>query len=991
VFLSELNIVGFKSFAKKTHIVFKPGITAIVGPNGCGKSNIVDAIRWVMGEQRSGVLRSERMENVIFNGSASAKPVGMAEASIKIENTKNILPVEYSEVVVTRRLFRSGESQYFINGQQCRLKDIADLFMDTGLGPSTYSVIELPQVERILNGKEDERRKIFEEAAGITKYKLRRKATFRKLEATEKDLIRVEDIMSEVEKSVRSLQRQVSKAKRYQNYSTELKDLEIKLATFEYTRILDELEPLETRLELVRDERETASTILAQRDAEYEAARAKLLELEKSLAEEQRVLNDIDKEIQKFEERILVNKERIRALEEARVRYEEEKKNFKQKSVELDEQLKETQSRKEDAEKELSEIQKKFDAIKQKYEKTRDEYEQKRSELRDVESQIMRLTEEISRKENEGERLKVTGENLSKRLEELKAEDDREKERLEKLKQDVLAAQAKEQNLESEIDAKTNQLDAKQKIEENARRALQSLQRANMQDQNRIEVLENQAELLKRLIENYEDYPSGVKFLATTTTDSFKSLGPLANLLLVQQHYRAAISAALGESATFLVVEDTQSALTGIGILQQEKRGVVSFLPLQNIAKLEPKHPQIQDLGVVGWADELVRCDEKYRPIVNLLLGSFLVVQDIQTAYRLFPIAIENRTHLVTLSGEVFRYWGLVRGGSSSKHEAEFVGRQEQLEMIEKEIEQVQQTIEERQARIIEREQEALTAKQEYESIAKEIKALENELSDLRVQLGRLSFEQQSLLENRQKRDQERQRLLDEINNLDQNIKVQSFGTEDLHLKREVLTQKAEQIRGELEDLEKQVDAVNEEVQTLNAELARKQSEFGALERESNSIETQLAEVENLIQTRNEEMQRATEEITELTAVNETYNNQINGLKEKREKSQKKLDALTEEQYEANTKIDEQERLIRAARSKSEELSESVHQVEMRASELRMTLENLQQRIFEEFQYKLERQPIEEEFNFDEAREHIEVLRKKLRDMGPVNLLALKE
>ena len=231
--LSELNIVGFKSFAKKINVLLNPGITAIVGPNGCGKSNIVDSIRWVMGEQRSGVLRSERMENVIFAGSASAKPVGMAEVSLRIQNTKNILPVEYSEVVVTRRLFRSGESQYFINGNQCRLKDITSLFMDTGMGAQTYSVIELPQVEKLLNGKPEERRVIFEEAAGITKYKLRRKATFRKLEATEKDLIRVEDIMSEVEKSVRSLKRQVNKAQRYQKVSTELKDLEIKLATQE--------------------------------------------------------------------------------------------------------------------------------------------------------------------------------------------------------------------------------------------------------------------------------------------------------------------------------------------------------------------------------------------------------------------------------------------------------------------------------------------------------------------------------------------------------------------------------------------------------------------------------------------------------------------------------------------------------------------------------------------------------------------------------------
>jgi len=198
VYLESLKINGFKSFAKRTNFLFNDGITSIVGPNGCGKSNIVDALRWVLGEQKAGIIRSERMENVIFNGTKAAKPLGMAEVSLTIQNTKNILPIEYSEVVITRRLFRSSESQYLLNNSPCRLKDIQDLFMDTGMGPDAYSIIELSMVETILNGKPEERRRIFEEAAGVTKYKQRRKAAFRKLEATAADVLRLNDIISEV-------------------------------------------------------------------------------------------------------------------------------------------------------------------------------------------------------------------------------------------------------------------------------------------------------------------------------------------------------------------------------------------------------------------------------------------------------------------------------------------------------------------------------------------------------------------------------------------------------------------------------------------------------------------------------------------------------------------------------------------------------------------------------------------------------------------------
>ena len=234
MYLSKLEILGFKSFAQRTNVNFNSGITSIVGPNGCGKTNIVDAIRWCLGEQRSGALRSDKMENVIFNGTTSKKPMGMAEVSLTIENTKGILPTEFSEVTITRRIFRSGESEYLLNKNLCRLKDITNLFMDTGIGANAYSVIELKMVETILSNKADERRTMFEEAAGVNKYKLRRRLALKKLEEVKADLVRVNDIVIEVEKKVNSLERQAKKADKYNRISSELKELEIDLAEREY-------------------------------------------------------------------------------------------------------------------------------------------------------------------------------------------------------------------------------------------------------------------------------------------------------------------------------------------------------------------------------------------------------------------------------------------------------------------------------------------------------------------------------------------------------------------------------------------------------------------------------------------------------------------------------------------------------------------------------------------------------------------------------------
>ena len=233
MYLSNLEIFGFKSFANKTVVNFNMGVTSIVGPNGCGKTNIVDAIRWCLGEQRSSALRSDKMENVIFNGTASKKPMGMAEVSLTIENTKGVLPIEYTDITITRRIFRSGESEYLLNKNICRLKDIVNLFMDTGIGANAYSVIELKMVETILSNKAEERRTMFEEAAGVNKYKLRRRLALRKLDEVKNDLTRVNDIVAEVEKIVNSLERQAKKADRYNRISSTLRELELDLASRE--------------------------------------------------------------------------------------------------------------------------------------------------------------------------------------------------------------------------------------------------------------------------------------------------------------------------------------------------------------------------------------------------------------------------------------------------------------------------------------------------------------------------------------------------------------------------------------------------------------------------------------------------------------------------------------------------------------------------------------------------------------------------------------
>lgn len=989
--LAELNIVGFKSFAKKTNVVFHDGMTAIVGPNGCGKSNIVDAIRWVMGEQRSSVLRGDKMENVIFAGSGSAKPVGMAEVSLKIENTKNVLPVDYSEVVVTRRLFRSGESQYLLNGNQVRLKDIMDLFMDTGLTGQSYSVIELPQVEKILNGEADERRKIFEEAAGITKFKQRRKLTFRKLEATEKDLVRVDDILSEVEKNVRSLKRQVSKAQRYQSLATELKELDLKLATRDFTTILNELEPLQTRLDMSVNNRESAASNLAKFDADYEELRRKLLELEKKLSEKQTVYNQNSRDIQKFEERILVNSERIRSLKEMQDRYVSERAGMIERQSDLERTLDEATYSTKEAKRQLESAQAEYEVANKKFQDMRATFEDKRAQAKEIEAELLFYREELSKKQNEGERLRATEENLSQRLKQIEQDIQNYQTRSEELANELASARQDEEATAASLGFLQQQFESiSHKIEE-TKMALERLNKAELQDKNRIEVLENNAAMIRKVLENYQDYPTGVRFLATHPSDSFTSEGAVANVLNVQQQHRTAISAALGEAATYLIVSDKNEAYAGINLLQQDRKGVVSFLPLESLNLEIDDHPDVDDLGVIGWADEIIRCDDRYTKIIKALLGDYLVVQDLETANRIYSSLSPHKVNIVTLAGEVLGHWGLVRGGSHSKRQSDIVGRQEELDQMLQEIVTLQDNAEHRQTQMNSRRENLRNEQQEANELAERIKRVEKELGEKRVAVGRLVYEEQSVKEAIAQEENEKTQLLERVTQLDQNLKSQDSHTQSLIDKRSELSQQLYAQQEELSTLEVELNQVSEELQNWQVKVATTRGMFESSQRESDSVRNQITESKRMIELRDAENVRAANEIEELDDVNQEYNERVEEIQQQQSALDEQLNQLKNEQYETNVKADEQEKQIRTLRHENQDLSESVHSIELRISELKMRKENLLERIDEEYNVQLKRDHTQEEFDVDETRQRVDDIKERLRSIGPVNLLALKE
>src|SRR5690554_1843819 len=430
MYISDLHLHGFKSFAHRTHVKFDNGITVIVGPNGCGKSNIVDALRWVLGEQRPSLLRSTSMSNVIFNGTAKRKALGMADVSLTFVNDKGILPVEYSELTITRRLYRSGDSEYLINSTPCRLKDIMELFMDTGMSSDAYSVIELKMVEEILNDRNNDRRRLFEEAAGVTRYKDKRKQTLRKLDETLKDLQRLEDILVEVRKKTRSLEIQAEKATRAKSFREELQQLDKAYTLSEYKGIKDELDPLQTRISNADKEKNEIGKRIEELETQEEKARTLLIEKERNQSEAQRRVSQLHASIREMETNLRITREKITNEEGI----------IKQHHKDIEQSIKDLS--------ELEELRK--DSI-IKLENFSDEQDKSEQSLKESKDRFSEIQQQYTKIRNELHEIEISVGDANKKLSELQSGRIKLESKLENSEDDQLRINRDIEDLEDEI------------------------------------------------------------------------------------------------------------------------------------------------------------------------------------------------------------------------------------------------------------------------------------------------------------------------------------------------------------------------------------------------------------------------------------------------------------------------------------------------------------------------------------------------------------
>lgn len=991
MYIEKLNIFGFKSFARKAVLDFIPGITGVVGPNGCGKSNVVDAIRWVLGEQKAGSLRSDRMENVIFNGSKTQKPLGMAEVSIAIQNTNNVLPVEYTEVMITRRLFRSGESQYLLNNNPCRLKDINDLLMDTGLTPDAYSVIELSMVESILNGKPEDRRRIFEEAVGITKYKQRRKLTLRKLDATEQDLIRLADIIAEVQSKVNSLHRQVRRAHRYQELAKNLKETELSVATHKYSKIYEELIPLNERFEELNQKRESLTSQLSFKEAEVEAFQTDLLQLEEQLREAQTKLNQTTNTIHKREEEILLNRERIKSHGENKIRIQQEIESLNQRIASQQQQRIEIDNRLSKINEEIEQVQQSFNTERQSLSDLEKAMAEKKTQGREVEQRVFSQMQIISETQRAVERLTAQLANLKIRETSLSDEQQNLLKKIEQdsqLKKQLQQAGEQQQNeLEQVIETQT-QLEL---ASEQLQRQIDQLKEIVLKKNSHIDAALQRIRFLKDLLSSFADYPEGVKHLLINLGKEQGFQSTLAEVISVEEQYRKAIESALGDKSAYLLVSKADTAYLGINTLNENQQGIITFLPLENLSKIRNKKDLPLEPGIIGYADNFITTDDQYAPVIKILLGSYLIVENFSIAKKLAPVFSNQDIHLVTLSGELIFSWGGIKGGKKHSETESLIGRQDQLRKLNQQLDKLQNELNAAEQQLKQLEiQRAENNRRKVETEQK-AKQIQEQLSKSQLEIAQIDYRIQQANERIELIVNEQAKLTAEYekNNLEhQKLESQLRTTTEAH---SAMNQQFKGQRKDIDEIEISRSRQAEEVNQLNLKIVELNGNERNLWRELEQTENLAREYENTIKNREQELIKIDEQREQLDARIEELSELLATDYSAKEVSEARVSDLEQQNKSFRENVEQKSKMVTQLRKERETVSDNIHEIELKKSELRINADNMYRRILEEYDVELKRAPIDANYNVTVDEEQIDILREKIKTLGPVNLLALKE
>ncbi|TAD95491.1 MAG: chromosome segregation protein SMC, partial [Bacteroidetes bacterium] len=694
--LQKLEIRGFKSFGDKITIHFDKGITGIVGPNGCGKSNVVDSIRWVLGEQSTKNLRSEKMENIIFNGTKNRKPLQMAEVSLTFDNTKNILPTEYSQVTITRRYYRAGEGEYLLNGVPCRLKDINNLFLDTGIGSDSYAIIELKMIDSILNDTDHSRSTLFEEAAGISKFKIRKKETLKKLEETDADLSRVDDLLFEINKNLRTLEKQAKQAQKYYQTKEEYKNFSVLLAQKTVKDQQNLLVNLDQKIQAEQDRKMAFSAQSDLKESENEAKKLDILNKEKSLIFGQKALNAHLDKIRQNESEKKLRSERLNFLNEKIQNLSNQILLEKQSTQGIEAVLQSLNQQKNNAEKQLADSEMSLETLKKSLSEQKIQTQNVQNQVDEFAKKIKSKEEQISQQQKKREIAKLQIASLRNEIEQNTTDSEQQKHKIKQFEQELT-------DLAEELNEKTAELEQIREEEEDLQAQIKSekvkleQERSFLVQINRqLDALQNEFELTKSLEESLEGFPEAIKFLKKQP-DWYENIPLFSDILTCEDEYKVAIENYLKTYMDFYVVDLPEQALQAIRLLEKHDKGKANFFVLSELNKKFPKINKPEENQNMIWAMDIVEFDAKYNALMTFLLQNVFIAEDEWAKQQIFGA----KQIVLAKNGGIIYGNHRISGGSVGIFEGKRIGRAKNLEKLTLKIDQLQTEITQCSERII--------------------------------------------------------------------------------------------------------------------------------------------------------------------------------------------------------------------------------------------------------------------------------------------------
>ncbi|MEG9296625.1 chromosome segregation protein SMC [Mangrovibacillus sp. Mu-81] len=994
MFLKQLEVMGFKSFAERISVEFVPGVTAVVGPNGSGKSNIIDAVRWVLGEQSAKSLRGSKMEDVIFAGSESRKALNIAEVTLVLDNEDGALPIDYSEISVTRRVYRSGDSEYLLNKQPCRLKDIIELFMDSGLGKEAFSIISQGKVEEILNSKPEERRTIFEEAAGVLKYKSRKKKAESKLFETQENLNRVNDILHELEGQVEPLKIQASMAKDYLEKKEELEKFEVALTVYDIEDLHKQWEKLSIDFEQHGREELALSARVQKKESVLAQTRQKIAALDESITDLQDVLLSTSEELEKLEGRkqVLIERKKNSSTNETQL---------KQTIEETTVQLNQFSSEKNILQKDFQKIEADVNVLKQELSVKQSRFLHYSENIEEIiesykSDYIEKLNQQAAAK-NEIQYLQQQLEQQSSRSGRLEAENEKYVQQRDELQQNHKELSKELQKQKEKIDGHIHSYRAEQKQLESVRNKYEKQEKTLYQAFQYLQQAKSRKEMLEEMEDDYSGFFQGVKEVLKARDTILTGIeGAVAELVNVPKQYETAMETALAASMQHIVVSAEEDGRKAIAYLKKNQYGRATFLPMDVIRGKSIPVAQLSMLkghpSFVGIGSDLISFDTRYGMIMSNLLGNVLITKDLKGANEIAKL-IQYRYRIVTLDGDVVNPGGSMSGGTVKQKKNSLLSRKGELEEMKEKLSAMEIQTEQLQVQV--------------KSLKDESAFRERKLEEMRVSGERLRMREQEILSQLRENDLSRQNMDERLSLYDLEKKDFTSITEKHNIRSKELKSMLENIKLEIYDLDKKIeeltrqknsertskDVLSGEISDLKANLAARNEQLVNTRKQLQRLEANRAETEKRLKALKDDLEWLQTEMKDNFSGEKQLVEKAVKCAEQKTETTKLISIRREDRLKLQESVDDEELELKEVKRQHKGLVTALRDEEVKINRLDVELENRLNHLREEYMLSFEAAKEDYPLTIEvgEARKKVKLVKLALEELGSVNIGAIDE